>query len=54
MVSFVVYVVLDSLLGVPWALCTLDKEHSLGVMPMHNADLQTLFSIAALLSLFFR
>ena len=33
------------------ALCSFDKEHSLGVMPMHNIDLQALFSVTALLNL---
>ena len=34
-------------------LCSFDKEHSLGVMPMLNVDLQALFFIAALLNLVF-
>ena len=50
--SRLVFVVLDSLLGVPIALF-FDKEHSLGVMPMHDVGLQVLFSVAALLNLVF-
>ena len=33
------YVVLSSILGFPMALCSFDKEHLLGVMPMHNVEL---------------
>ena len=41
------------LLGVPVIYVFVDKEHLLGVMPMHIVDLQVLFSVAALLNLFF-
>ena len=41
------------LLGVPVIYVLFDKEHLLGVMPMHIVDLQVLFSVAALLNLFF-
>ena len=34
-------------------LCSFDKEHSLGVMPMNDVGLQVLFSVAALLNLVF-
>ena len=33
--------------------CSRDKEHSLGVMSMHDVYLQVLFSFAALLNLVF-
>ena len=46
------YVVFDSLLG-SLRFCSFDKEHSLGVMPMHDVGLQVLFSVAALLNLVF-
>ena len=33
--------------------CYFDKEHSIGVMPIHNVDLKALFYVAALLNLVF-
>ena len=35
------------------ALCSFDMEHSLGVVPAHNVDLQALLSVAVLLNLVF-
>ena len=36
-----------------YGLCSFDKEHSLGLMPMHNVNLQSLLSVVALLNLVF-
>ena len=36
-----------------YGLSSFDKEHSPGLMPLHNADLQSLFFVVALLNLVF-